>query len=157
MKSLSLDTECLIPTDCPRSLLGILKFIPDMCARRAVDPIVVVQASGPESEARAREYFVCSGNHRTAAAHICQVKIAAHVVTTEADLAELRDGAVTECSTIAELVDSCRNAAEDGGYLSGRWQEYLKMITDSEVVGFDEETTARMSEAAMRRGARPTY
>lgn len=157
MKSLSLDTECLIPTDCPRSLLGVLKFIPDMCARRAVDPIVVVSASEPGSDPRSREYFVCSGNHRTAAAHICQVKIAAHVVTTDADLSELLDGDVTECTTLAALIASCRNAAEDGGYLSGRWQEYLKMITDSEVVGFDEETTARMSEAAMRRGARPTF
>ena len=155
MKRLQLDTKHLIPTDCPRSLLGILRFIPLFCAGKNVKAVIVVPAPMRKNHTGDADYLVCSGNHRSAAAHICKVPIKADVIETDADLLKIRDGAIIECTTVAELISACTEAAESGGYMKGRWLEYLKMITDSGVVGFDEDDTVNRSAAALGRGGRP--
>ncbi len=155
MKRLLLETRNLVPTDCPRSLLGVLRFIPLFCAGKSVKAVIVVPVPMRKNHTGDADYLVCSGNHRSAAAHICKVPIMAEVIETDADLLKIRDGAVIQCTTVAELVSACTEAAEGGGYVKGRWLEYLKMITDSGVVGFDEIDTVNRSAAALRRGGRP--
>lgn len=68
----------------------------------------------------------------------------------------IKDGTAAGCDSAEQLVSSCLEAAESGGYLKGRWEEYLKMITDSGVVGYNERDTAQLSEIALRRGPRRT-
>lgn len=136
--------------------MGVLKFVPRFCSCGKVPAIVVVSASALDGRAKTANYFVCSGNHRAAAAHICKVALVAEVVEADEDLVRIRDGAAAGCDSVEELVSSCLEAAESGGYLKGRWEEYLRMITDSGVVGYNERDTAQLSEIALRRGARRT-
>jgi hypothetical protein len=154
LKRIIVDPKYLIPTDCPRSLTGILRFVPAFCARKSVSAIVVVPAPASPGRSKTTNYLVCSGNHRSAAAYICRMTLAADVVETDEDLVKVQEGAAAGCDSVEELVASCLEAAEGGGYLKGRWGEYLRMITDSGVVGYDERDTAQLSENALKRGAR---
>ena len=156
MKRILLDPNCLIPTDHPRSLLGVIRFIPDFCSRRKVRPVLVIPTDVVPRDATVSRYFVCSGNHRAAAAYICGVRIEADVIETTRDLAKIDAGTAASCSSIEQLLQLCRDAAEGGGYLDGRWTEYLRMITDSGVVGFDERETVRKAEMAHRAGPQAT-
>ncbi|MBK6736167.1 MAG: hypothetical protein IPG61_19285 [bacterium] len=154
LKRIAIDPKYLIPTDCPRSLTGILRFIPVFCARENVNAIVVIASPPQEKPANAMTYLVCSGNHRAAAAFICGTMITADVIEVDDDIPEIREGSAAGCDSVTALVSSCLEAAESGGYLTGRWEEYLRMITDSGVVGYNESDTAHLSESALRRGAR---
>jgi hypothetical protein len=154
LQRIIVDPKYLIPTDCPRSLTGVLRFVPILCAGKYPRAIVVVPAPMMGMRDKTAHYLVCSGNHRAAAAYICEVALAANVVASDDDLAEISDGTASGCESVEQLVASCLEAAESGGYLKGRWEEYLRMITDSGVVGYDEQDTAQLSESALRRGAR---
>lgn len=156
MKRRVLDPNCLIPTDHPRSLLGVIRFIPDFCARRRVPPVLVIPADVAPRDVKVSQYFVCSGNHRAAAAYICEAQIEADVIETTSDLAKIDAGTAASCSSIDQLLQLCLDAAEGGGYFDGRWTEYLRMITDSGVVGFDERETVRKAEMAHIAGPQAT-
>jgi len=152
LKRIMIDPKDLIPTDCPRSLMGVLKFVPMLCAREALRPIIVVPVPSSARRKIPGGYLVCSGNHRAAAAHICRLGLAADVIEADADLRTIREGSVADYCTVNDLAAACLEAAESGGYLKGRWEEYLRMITDSGVVGYNERHTARLAESVLRRG-----
>lgn len=152
MKRITVHPQYLIPTDCPRSLMGVLKFIPSLCAGKGVPPIIVVSASSRDE--RWPDYYVCSGNHRAAAAHICKLEIEADAIEWPADIAVISEGEIAKCTSIGQLIVSCHEAAESGQYLTGRWVEYLRMITDSGAIGFEESDSVALAEQGLRR-ARP--
>lgn len=131
----------LIPTDYPRSLMGILKFVPMLMRAEEIYPIIVVPVSkvptGKPARQDSEEYYICSGNHRAAAAYICKCEIVALVAERAKDLELISEGRVARCETIKELERECRREADDGEYINGRWKEYLRMITDSRVVAFE--------------------
>ena len=110
----------LIPTDRPRRLRSIL------------DPIrLYVERLGNEIPAVVvlpykQEYFVCSGNHRAAAAYICGRHVDAVVLAQDGDLSVLTQGPVAEARSVKQLRDRCLDQAERRRYLTGRWREYLK-------------------------------
>ena len=154
MKRIILEPKYLIPTDCPRSLKGVLRFIPMLCAGKTLHPIAAVPVPASAGRSQSARYLVCSGNHRAAATFICKVAITADVIESDDDLSKVREGAVSEYHSVDDLAAACLEAAESGGYLAGGWEEYLRMITDSGVVGYSELDTARLSENALRRGPR---
>jgi hypothetical protein len=120
--------------------MGILKFVPLLMRAEEIHPIIVVPVSqvptGKPARKKSAEYYICSGNHRAAAAYICDCRIAALVAECAEDLEIISEGRVARCETIKELERECRREADDGKYIEGRWQEYLRMITDSGVVAF---------------------
>ena len=65
MKPISVHPDVLIPTDHPRSLVGILKFIPLIISGDYIDPIIIVPISCQESDrpddssSGPARYFVC--------------------------------------------------------------------------------------------------
>ncbi len=149
MKRITIHPKYLIPTDCPRSLMGVLKFVPSLAAGRGVPTILVVSATS-RSE-RYPDYFVCSGNHRSAAAYICNLPISADIIEQPADMQHLCEGAITKCKSVGQLIASCHEAAESGQYLKGRWGEYLRMITDCGAIGFEESDSVDMARDVLRR------
>jgi len=143
LKMISVHPDDLIPTDHPRSLMGVLRFVPMLAHGRPVDPVVII----PQSDSREApepgdptppRYYVCSGNHRTAAAYVCDREISAMVMETPEDLDLVRQGRAAKCGTLLELEVSCWTESDAGHYLQGGWEEYLRMITDSGVVRFEE-------------------
>lgn len=117
------DPQYLIPTDCPRSLVGVLRFVPLLCAGKTLHAIAVVPVPASVSGTRQTNYLVCSGNHRAAAAYICKMAIVADVIESDVDLAHVREGVAAGYRSVDDLVAACLEAAESGGYLSGRWEE----------------------------------
>ena len=144
MRAKLLHPRRLIPTDYPRSLMGILDFVPLLMRAEEIDPIIVVPVSkvptGKPARKKSAEYYICSGNHRAAAAFICDCHIVALVAECTEDLELISEGRVARCETIKELERACRREADDGEYIEGRWKEYLRMITDSRVVVFENPT-----------------
>lgn len=149
MKKISIDPNRLIPTDYPRSLMGILCFVPLIVDDDMPLPIVVVPRSdhgdGP------REYFVCSGNHRAAAAFIASREIDAYVVESREDLQEICEGRAAKCRSILDLEQNCCEEARSGRYLEGGWLEYLRMVTDSGVVPFEEGDGMSITDMELKR------
>ena len=138
MRIAKLSPQFLIPTDHPRSLVGILKYVPLLVTNAEMKPVMVVpRERHPISKAK-REYFVCSGNHRAAAAYICKLSVLARIIETDADIQGLLEGRASRYKTVPDLVAACYQEADGGLYLKGRWEEYLRMITDSSVVTYDE-------------------
>lgn len=150
MKKRLVNPNHLIPTDCPRTLMGILKFIPMLIYDVEIEPIVIVPRAKAGSGNK-RKYFVCSGNHRAAAAFICQCKISAVIVSKPEDLEKICEGKVARCKSVIDLESSCREEASSGLYLAGGWEEYLRMITDSGVVNYEESDGINMSDLDLKR------
>ena len=140
----------LIPTDYPRSLVGILKFIPKLIYDVEIEPIVIVPRT-KLGAGKKRKYFVCSGNHRAAAAFICQCKISAAIVSQPEDLSKICEGKVARCKSLIDLESNCCEEASSGQYLAGGWEEYLRMITDSGVVNYEESDGINLSDLDLKR------
>jgi hypothetical protein len=142
MRVKRLDPQRLIPTDFPRSLWGILKFVPKLMRKEKIPPIIVVPVSkvptGKPAPQKSQEFYICSGNHRAAAAYICQCSLPAYVAESRGDLRMISEGRVARCESIKELERNCRREADNGEYIKGRWEEYLRMITDSGVVDYED-------------------
>ena len=149
MKTISVDPNQLIPTDYPRSLMGILCFVPFLADGDMPEPIVIVPRA--DSGDGPPQYYVCSGNHRAAAAFVASRKITAHVVESCADLAEICEGRAARCRSIMELEKDCCEEARSGRYLEGGWMEYLRMITDSGVVAFEDPDRLTMTDLELGR------
>lgn len=130
--------------------MGILKFIPMLIYDVEIEPIVIIPRTKP-GPGKKRKYFVCSGNHRAAAAFICQCKISAEIVNQPEDLSKICDGKVARCKTLIDLESSCREEASSGLYLAGGWEEYLRMITDSRVVNFKESDGINLLDLDLKR------
>jgi hypothetical protein len=149
MKKISIDPNRLIPTDYPRSLMGVLCFVPLITDGDMPLPIVVVPRSdrgdGPQ------DYYVCSGNHRAAAAFIASREIEAVVVESREDLDEICEGRAARCGSILDLENDCCEEARSGRYLEGGWIEYLRMITDSGVVPFEEQDGINIADLELKR------
>lgn len=149
MKRISIDPNRLIPTDYPRSLMGVLCFVPLIVDDDMPLPIVVIPRS--DQEGGPQEYFVCSGNHRAAAAFIASRKIDALVVESRSDLDEICEGRAAKCRSILDLETNCCEEAQSGRYLEGGWLEYLRMVTDSGVVPFEEQEGVNLSDLELKR------
>jgi hypothetical protein len=157
LKTISVIPEQLIPTDYPRSLLGILRFIPLMADNEPIDPVVVVPRSSmegdvsPDTTKNLPLYYICSGNHRTAAAFICGRQVSVTVIESEKDMECVCEGRIARCQSILDLENKCCEEARSGRYLKGGWMEYLRMVTDSGVVHFEEKDGPSMSELDLHR------
>jgi len=152
LKIISVHAHQLIPTDYPRTLMGILRFIPMIFADEEIDPVVLVLRSSPEPGEP--QYFICSGNHRAAAAFICGCDITAVVVESKEDLSRICEGRVARCRSIMDLEQECREEANSGRYLKGGWEEYLRMVTDSGVVNFEDPDGPGINEFDLQRRSR---
>lgn len=142
MRVKKVSPQWLIPTDYPRSLWGILKFVPMLMRNENIKPIIVVPVTKVPTCNPARqnseEFYICSGNHRAAAAYICECYLPAFVAESSGDLRMISEGRVARCESIKELERKCQREADNGEYIKGRWEEYLRMITDSRVVPYED-------------------
>lgn len=152
MRNEKLHPDVLIPTDCPRAFMCIVRAIRALVYGLDVEPITVVPRRSSPTAGEAHEYYVCDGHHRAAAAYICSVPIRAQIIEMAADLVSVREGRVARCATIADLQAECREEADGGHYLDGRWDEYLRMVPESGTVTFDEASAGNGNELRLPNG-----
>lgn len=125
MRCAVLDPAQLVPTDDPRSLWGILGLVRVFMEHHedSLEPIIVLPS-------KPGEYYVCSGNHRAAAALICRRHIRAYVIASDSDVAALKEGDVAGCRTCTELKAACEQQVSDLHYRDGGWGEYFRVIAE---------------------------
>ena len=142
-----LDASKLTPTDRPRRLLSIVELVPSYVIGKQdeIEPIVVLPYAAWSSEVatlpkgqkldqdKVTRFFICSGNHRGAAAYMCQGSIKAKIITKRDDLKLLKDGEVSKAETLSDLSEMCYEQARELRYLAGGWREYFRDVASCRI------------------------